>query len=91
LDIHFHLCIGSCGLMDLAGPAFRPPDHRRNSGSPTGFFAPGFTLIIFDGKQVSQSDFNGKVVLINFWVGPQSVEDNSIKARSDKMAGRDSQ
>lgn len=29
--------------------------------------APGFTLSTIDGKQVSLSDFRGKVVLVNFW------------------------
>jgi cytochrome c biogenesis protein CcmG, thiol:disulfide interchange protein DsbE len=48
----------------------RPLDRPNTAGIPApqqGFFAPGFTLKTMDGKQVSLSDFKGKVVLINFW------------------------
>jgi hypothetical protein len=32
-----------------------------------GTTAPEFTLPDIDGKQVSRSDFQGQIVLLNFW------------------------
>jgi thiol-disulfide isomerase/thioredoxin len=37
------------------------------SGSLVGKIAPSFTLSDLDGKQVSLSEFKGKVVLLDFW------------------------
>ncbi len=36
-------------------------------GAEIGMRAPDFTLPTLDGKQVSLSDFRGKIVIINFW------------------------
>lgn len=36
-------------------------------GPEQGYVAPNFTLADFQGKQVSLSDFRGKLVFVNFW------------------------
>jgi peroxiredoxin len=36
-------------------------------GPEVGKLAPGFTLPTLDGKEVSLSQFRGKIVLVNFW------------------------
>ncbi len=40
---------------------------RQNQGRPLSGPAPDFSLALFDGGSFRLSDFEGKVVLINFW------------------------
>ncbi len=40
---------------------------RGDPGPRIGQPAPPFTLTLFDGKQISSNDLNGKVVVVNFW------------------------
>ena len=52
--------------------------------------APDFTLASLDGRQISLSDFKGKVVLINFWaVGclPCRMEVPHLKELHEKHKG----
>lgn len=46
----------------MAGTGSAPPPSPRE-----GFSAPGFTLELLGGGQVTLSDLRGKVVLVNFW------------------------
>jgi cytochrome c biogenesis protein CcmG/thiol:disulfide interchange protein DsbE len=40
----------------------------RGSGRPQrGELAPDFTLVLFDGSQVSLADLRGQIVVLNFW------------------------
>jgi len=45
----------------------KPGQISPASANLKGQAAPNFTLQSLDGKQVSLSDFRGKVVLLNFW------------------------
>lgn len=52
--------------------ASRVPTAAATGGAPPpspreGFSAPGFTLDLLEGGQVTLSDLRGKVVLVNFW------------------------
>jgi thiol-disulfide isomerase/thioredoxin len=54
--------------------------------------APGFTLTNIDGQQVSLSDFEGKVVYLDFWAswcGPCMREVPHAKELKKRMQGRD--
>jgi thiol-disulfide isomerase/thioredoxin len=52
-------------------PAIRtaqnPKENKREEAPKEGFFAPQFTLSDLGGNPVRLSDFQGKVVLLNFW------------------------
>ncbi len=37
------------------------------SSSTKGRLAPGFTVTLFEGKELRLKDLRGKVVLLNFW------------------------
>jgi cytochrome c biogenesis protein CcmG/thiol:disulfide interchange protein DsbE len=50
-------------LILLAFALLSPPDGRPALGDP----APDFSLDLFDGSQVSLSDWRGQVVVLNFW------------------------
>lgn len=52
-------------LASLVGCSARGPIGF--SGLPPNSDAPNFTLAALDGKNVSLSDFKGKVVVLNFW------------------------
>jgi cytochrome c biogenesis protein CcmG, thiol:disulfide interchange protein DsbE len=64
----------------------RPAASSSAAGLPAprqGFLAPDFTLATRDGKKASLSDFQGKVVLINFWASwcpPCEAEMPSLQA-----------
>ena len=54
--------------------------------------APGFTLTDIDGQEVSLSDFEGKVVYLDFWAswcGPCMREVPHAKELKKRMQGRD--
>lgn len=51
------------GLGALAGPA----SAMAQDGGMVGSRVPGWELTTVDGKQVKASDFDGKVVLVDFW------------------------
>jgi len=51
------------GLLALLAFAFSPGSGRPLQGDP----APGFSLVLFDGSEVSLSDLRGQVVVLNFW------------------------
>jgi len=55
-------------------------------GPEVGKLAPDFTLPTLDGKQVSLSEFRGKIVMINFWQNVQQcrTELDYIQAVYDK-------
>jgi cytochrome c biogenesis protein CcmG/thiol:disulfide interchange protein DsbE len=41
---------------------------RQNQTQPVpGEVAPGFTMTTFDGEEVSLSDYEGQIVVVNFW------------------------
>jgi cytochrome oxidase Cu insertion factor (SCO1/SenC/PrrC family) len=54
------LLAGSCMCLDLISLMGMQPLE-------VGTEAPEFTLPDVDGEQVSLSDFDGQVVLLNFW------------------------
>jgi peroxiredoxin len=54
-----------------------------------GYTAPEFTLKDLDGKNVSLSDFKGRVVLLNFWAtwcGPCRIEMPTLQALTEDYA-----
>jgi len=62
-------------------------------GTEIGMNAPDFTLPTLDGKQVSLSDFRGKLVMINFWQDVQQsrnqlslVQEVYVKFPRDRLA-----
>jgi peroxiredoxin len=62
-------------------------------GTEVGMRAPDFTLPALDGKQVSLSEFRGKMVMINFWQDVQQsrnelslVQEVYVKWPRDKLA-----
>jgi thiol-disulfide isomerase/thioredoxin len=60
-------------------------------GSQVGNRAPDFALKDLDGKDVKLSDFQGKIVMINFWAvwcGPCKDELPFIQAISDSWSGK---
>lgn len=50
------------GFLLILGYGLRP-----QFGSPIGAPAPGFTLSLFDGRELSLADLHGLVVVVNFW------------------------
>jgi cytochrome oxidase Cu insertion factor (SCO1/SenC/PrrC family) len=52
---------GSCACLDAASLIGMQPLEA-------GTAAPEFTLPDIDGNQVSLSDFEGQIVLLNFWL-----------------------
>jgi peroxiredoxin len=62
-------------------------------GPDVGMRAPPFTLSSLDGKQVSLSEFRGKIVMLNFWQDVQQsrnelslVQEVYVKWPRDKLA-----
>ncbi len=62
-------------------------------GTDVGMRAPDFTLPTLDGKQVSLSEFRGKIVMINFWQDVQQsrnelslIQEVYVKWPRDKLA-----
>jgi len=62
-------------------------------GTDVGMRAPDFTLPALDGKQVSLSEFRGKIVMINFWQDVQQsrnelslIQEVYVKWPRDKLA-----
>lgn len=56
---------------------------RQHQVQPTSGPAPDFSLITYDGEQISLSDFRGNVVVINFWAswcGPCRDEAPELQA-----------
>jgi cytochrome c biogenesis protein CcmG/thiol:disulfide interchange protein DsbE len=54
---------GLCLLALLAFAFFSPEGGRPLEGDP----APGFSITLLDGLEVSLSDLRGQVVVLNFW------------------------
>lgn len=54
------IAAGSCLCLDLITLMTMEPLE-------TGTTAPAFTLPDIDGEQVTLSDFEGQIVLLNFW------------------------
>ena len=61
-------------------------------GTEVGMRAPDFTLPALDGKQVSLSEFRGKIVMINFWQDVQQsrnelsvIQEVYVKWPRDKL------
>ena len=68
-------------------PSFRSVASRPSKGSP----APDFRLMDMHGKAVSLSDFQGKVVLLNFWAtwcGPCRIEMPAMEALYRSMQSK---
>jgi len=70
-----------------------PPSHSvAYQGRPSvGSRAPDFRLMDLDGKAVSLSDYQGKVVLLNFWAtwcGPCRVEMPAMEALYRRMQSK---
>ncbi|MGB0910046.1 MAG: TlpA disulfide reductase family protein [Nitrospirales bacterium] len=80
---------GYSGLSEVSSDN-RPMNVKRgwpNIGAPS----PPFTLGDLEGRQVSLSDFSGKVVLLNFWAtwcGPCRVEMPAMEALYQEMKGK---
>jgi len=55
--------VGAGLLALLAFGLFTPQPGRPQAGEP----APGFSLALFDGDQVSLHDLRGQIVVLNFW------------------------
>lgn len=62
-------------------------------GAEIGMRAPDFTLPTLDGKQISLSDFRGKIVMINFWQDVQQsrnelsvIQDTYVSLPRDEVA-----
>jgi peroxiredoxin len=62
------------GLATPAQPSATPPVI--SVGPEVGKLAPDFTLTTLKGKQVSLSQFRGKIIMVNFW---QSTCSNCIE------------
>jgi cytochrome c biogenesis protein CcmG/thiol:disulfide interchange protein DsbE len=62
------LCLAGFGMNALLHQA---PDKIKNVSAPvsetTGAKAPPFTITALDGKQHSLADYEGKIVIVNFW------------------------
>jgi len=50
-------------LALLAFALFSPSGGRPQQGQPT----PDFTLVLFDGSEISPGDLRGQIVVLNFW------------------------
>jgi cytochrome c biogenesis protein CcmG/thiol:disulfide interchange protein DsbE len=54
--------------------------------------APAFTVTLFDGKNLSLSDFRGKAVFLNFWASwcvPCRAEAKDLEAAWQRMKNKD--
>ncbi len=52
---------------DYAEVRTSPTTASSNSATSSSLRAPDFTLTAMDGKEISLSDYNGSIIIINFW------------------------
>jgi len=50
--------------------------------------APGFSLVDLDGDEVHLSDFDGKLVILNFWTSWNNVALEQLRVFNDYVAAR---
>lgn len=60
------LFVAVIGVLAVIGVGLLRPGTAA-TGLGTGDVAPDFTLTSLEGKQVSLSEFRGKLVMLNFW------------------------
>ena len=79
-------------IKDTASLALIELQYRQTSALFPGNNASVFTLKTRDGKNVSLTDFKGKVVYLDFWAswcGPCMMEMPSAKKLQDTFAKQD--
>jgi peroxiredoxin len=83
------ILLGVFILLRFKGP---PPDRLSKARIITSRPAPNFTLPGIDGKMVSLSDYEGKVVFLNIWATwcpPCKEEMPSMEKLYQKLKGED--